>query len=268
MEERKSSEKTRDVVVPIMVGTVVLVSAGLLIWNELTAKAEPAPAPAPSPTLRPDGTWGSPQQTNPLMGPIFPAHGRILVVGGQLAAGLGYGLQVVMAEAEKLVPTIPATPEIVSVWGGQGTSTYASFAAAAAAGIPEAAQNLDGKGPPDVIVVIVGDYDAAAGPQGDILAATTALAKALAPLARDHRPNIVWVFPWAGKYAKEEAVILGPSLLLGSQGRVYPFLPDAATIPMRWVDNDPYTPTVDGFGILASQVAGILLDWWTKVGNG
>lgn len=253
-----ATRKTRKTEWMPILAMGVAVGSATALWF-LTRKKETPEGGLPTPERRPDGTYG----TGPLdvaQGPIFPPHGRILVVGGQNAAALGFALREVMTQVEAAQPSVPAGPQMVTVWDGASpyTSVTAFAAAAEEKGIPDGAKDLGGLGPPDVIVVLVGEYDGAYGPQGDMLASASALVGKLWPLARDHLPNVIWVLPWSGKPATEFRLELAGTLLKAAPLHVLPYLPRAEQIPMA----DEMHPTEQGFGALAQQIAGVMLKWY------
>lgn len=238
---------------PWVAAVVAVGSAGALLWRALSPKPEPVPAPKETPK-KPDGSFVEPPAAQ---GPIFPAHGRILVVGGAMALGLGRELNTVMQGIEASTG-IPASPEIVTVWDGVGVTAAATFAEGLDR-MPDAARNLGGLGAPDVVVVLVGEYDALVEPQGDMLAAITRMSKTLSWIARDHLPNVIWIVPWDGAHADELKLPIAAAAARGAPGHVLPFPPKKSEIPMNG-----YTPTDAGYRALAMQVSSVLLGWWMK----
>ncbi len=262
MEKRKA----RSDVLPWAVGALVVASATAIVVDAMRASAPSPTEGTKAPVLRPDGTYGTDGPLAVAQGPIYPPHGRILVVGGELASGLGLALREVMGAIEQQVPSIPATPSMISVWDGRVGQAYAIApfeAFVSSQGIPDAARNLDGQGAPDVVIVVLGEYDAAFGVEGDMLGAAQRLAGQLSTVARDHLPNMIWVLPWAGPHADEIRVPLAAAVLRGAPLHVLPFPPKPGAIDMV----DDLHPTVDGYGQLAMQVSAILLEWYKAVGH-
>lgn len=256
MNGRKTSKEGIDELVsryaPWAAGIIALGSAGALLVRALMpAAASPAPGPEPK---KPDGSFVEPPTAQ---GPIFPAHGRILVVGGGMALGLGRELNIVMHGIEASTG-IPASPQIVTVWDGRGVTAAATFAQGLDT-MPDTAKNLDGLGAPDVVVVLAGEYDALVEPQGDMLAAITRMSKTLSGIARDHLPNVVWIVPWDGVHADELKLPIAAAAARGAPGHVLPFPPKKSEIPMNG-----FLPTDEGYRALAAQVATVLLGWWLK----
>ena len=252
-EDDESTSAAISRYAPWVMGIVALGSAGALLWRALTPTPTPAPLPPDTPK-KPDGTFIEPPAAQ---GPIFPAHGRILVVGGSMALGLGRELNTVMQGIEASTG-IPASPQIVTVWDGLGVTAAATFAEGLDR-MPDTARNLDGLGAPDVVVVLVGEYDALVEPQGDMLAAITRMSKALSGVARDHLPNVIWIVPWDGVHADELKLPIAAAAARGAPGHVLPFPPKKSEIAMNG-----YTPTDAGYRALATQVASVLLGWWMR----
>jgi len=264
MAERKTRQEKRDDSgrawgrwLPWAAVAVVVGSAATLIWNGLRKVAAAA---APD-VFRPDGTYGAPDPTATASGPIYPPHGRILVVGGQNAKALAYALRKVMVQIEEATPAIPATPQIVSVAAvaTQGCS-YVQFRELP---ITPENRNLGGFGAPDVIITLVGDDDAVYGPQPDLetaLVSASELVGRLWPIARDHLPNLIAVIPWSGTHADALRLPLAAAIVKGAPLHALPFNPKKDDIPML----TPTEPTAEGMTALAHQLAGILLKWYDQ----
>ena len=214
---------------------------------------------AAPPTKNPPGPAVTPLP--PLTGPVLPPHGRLLVVGGKDAHGLATAL-VPELQGIELAEQIPSSPAMVTVYDGADTLyPIESFAKGVEEhGLPPEATNLAGQGRPDVVVVMLGMYDAAYGPVDDVVKYTVSLGRALSQAARDHVPNVIWILPWNPDLAfqKEMQAKIGAAATSSAPGRVLAMTPDYSRVDM----DDAVTPSEAGYREIAKEVSSILLSWY------
>lgn len=208
---------------PWIAGAVALAAGGALYWNRKQeespeggdTEAPPVP-PAPpgeqydcdpgstfNPAMKecvgPTGTKSPPSLlpiVDKLKGPMLPPRAKIMIVGGELAAGLAPAL----VEALKQIETAsgaPVVPSALTVWGVPGLSSYEELSSLlSVAGVPKAPECE--ACPPDLVIFFAGEYNMHWGPvdkkTGEAVAhLTDAFAMYADQSPRPHMPNLLWV---------------------------------------------------------------------------
>ena len=212
-----------------------------------------------------------------MKGAMLPPHGKILLLGGELAVGLAQALAKELATIEQM-NRYPVTPSAMSVWDGAPVLYDFELLSASLGvnGVPKAPACE--ACPPDLVIIFSGERNMHWGPVDEgTRKAITHIADTFAVEARDHYPNMLWVAPPSNPEFDEPA---NQSLLKGMvfsaaqlarPGRSAFLNPKKFEAPYPAVGGilgpdpmmvDHARPNEAGYAAIAKQVAEIITKWY------
>jgi len=296
---------------PWVAGAVALAAGGLLVWSrtqddEKPAGGPPGPLPPAPPGEQYDCEPGyvfdaATQQCVPtgggaalppsllpvvdkLKGPMLPPRAKILMVGGDLAAGLAPALVEELKNIESS-RGYQVTPSAVTVWGTPGFTSFEELSKLLnVAGVPRAPECE--ACPPDLVIIFAGEYNLHWGPvdkrtSDAISHLTDAFAMYADKSPRAHLPNIFWIGPPANPdfdpppnqsalsgmvLASSTAARPGQSAYLSLKKfeRSYPHQPVTGMFGAEPMMVDNATPNAAGYANIARQAAAVLVAWYAS----